>query len=331
MRHLRRTIVAIAGVTVALAFARVAVTSGAVADEPVSNNAEPDQRNLEIGAWGNALAADSTSAVALAQLAGLHLQRGRETGSDSDMLRAEQYARRSLANRVNRNGKTYVTLATALVASHRFAEAEEVAEQAVAYDPAVPEYRALLAEVKLELADYEGARPLFDSLAPFAARLSIAARLSRWAEINGETGKAYLLMRKATERAAARPDLPQEQVAWFHFRLGDMEMRRGRLRRAEAEFRKGLERHPSDYRILAAMSRLALVNGKPHEAIEFGELALATKVEPRTLWVLAEAYLAIGDTVRAAESVNAMDFTGSAQAQYAADTDRARVTSGGYQ
>ena len=318
MRGSRRTIVAIAGVAVTLAFAGVAATSGDTAVEVPVSGSGVEQRNLEIEAWKNALSVDPSSAVALTQLASLHLQRSRETGSESDVEVASEYARRSLANRVSRNGRAYATLATALVAQHRFAEAENVVEQAVGYDPGVPEYKALLGEVRLELADYEGARPLFDSLAPYGNRLSIAPRLSRWAEMNGETERAYMIMNKATRHAAGRRDLPREQVAWFHYRLGDMEMRRGRLRRANAEFQRGLELNPSDYRILSAMSRLALLKGKPREAIEAGEIALSHKVEPKTLWVLAEAYLADGDTVRAAESVSAMHLTAGAQARYAA-------------
>ena len=307
MRIRRRTVVAVAGVAVALAFARVAATSGAALPPPPVSTAEAEQRNLEIEAWGNALAVDPQGAIVLAQLAGLHMQRGRETGSESDVLRAEEYARRSLASRVGRNGKSYVTLASALVAQHRFAEAEEIAEKAVSYDPTVPEYKALLAEVRLELADYDGARPLFDSLARYAGILSIAPRLSRWAEMNGDLEKATLIMTKATERARTRRDLPREQVAWFHYRLGELEMRRGRFRRAGVQFRDGLKVNPGDYRILGAMARLALLKGDPADAVELGEAAMMQKPEPRTLWTLAESYLAMSDTVRALESVSAMD------------------------
>ena len=77
---------------------------------------------------------------------------------------------------------------------------------------------------------------------------------------------------------------------------------------------------------------MSLLNGKPREAIEFGETALALKVEPKTLWVLAEAYLAIGDTVRARESMAAMDASAMGQALYAAMNENSRAArSGGLQ
>ena len=65
---------------------------------------ERDLRDVQIRVWQQALAADSGSAVAMANLAALHNQRAREGGSWDDYLKAEQYARHSLAIRTNRNG-----------------------------------------------------------------------------------------------------------------------------------------------------------------------------------------------------------------------------------
>lgn len=266
------------------------------------------QRELQISAWSNALSADSQSAVALAQLAGLHLQRARESGSDGDYQKAEGYARRSLALRVNRNGKTYLTLATALVASHRFREAEQVAREAVELEPDVPEYAAALAEIRMELGDYAGARILFDSLSRFESRLSIAPRLSRWAELEGRTETAYRILRRATASAADRRDLPREQAVWFHYRLGDFEARHGRLYRARKEFEKGLAVAPDDHRMLTAIARLALLQGRPQRAIEHAERALSVRMDPATLAIVAEAHLALGDTIAAEEHISAMEL-----------------------
>lgn len=267
-----------------------------------------EQRELQISAWTNALAADSLSAVALAQLAGLHLQRARESGSDGDYQMAEGYARRSLALRVNRNGKTYLTLATALVASHRFAEAEQVAREAVEQEPDVPEYAAALAEIRMELGDYAGARILFDSLYRFQSKLSIAPRLSRWAELDGRPEAAYRILRKAASSAADRRDLPREQVAWFHYRLGDFETRHGRLYRARKEYETGLTVAPDDHRILTALAKLALMEDRPRRAIEYAERALSTRVDPATLAIMAESHVALGDTAAAEENISALEM-----------------------
>ncbi|HEY3113457.1 MAG TPA: tetratricopeptide repeat protein [Gemmatimonadaceae bacterium] len=266
------------------------------------------QHNLEISAWGRALALDPASAISLGMLAALHLQRARETGIDADYRRSEEYARRSLVLRVNRNARTYVTLASALMAEHRFVEADSVAELAVLYDPGVPQYRALLSEVRLELGDYARARESFDSLSRFHSTLSIAPRLARWAELNGRTSEAFRILRSAAAVADTRPDIPTEQIAWFHYRLGDLELRNGRFRRAREEFERGLDVEPADYRILSALTKLSLLEDDPDQAIAYGERAIAIRLDPATLGTLGEAFLAKGDTSAAQENFRTMEI-----------------------
>lgn len=264
--------------------------------------------DLQIAAYRNALNVDPESAIALAQLGGLYLQRARETGEDGDYQRAEDFARRSLDLRVNRNAKTFVTLTTALMAQHEFAEAETVARLAVEYDPTVPQYRALLAEVQMELGNYGAARESFRALAANRANLSIASRLVRWYELNGRTDEAFRVMRRTTTAADSRKDIPNEQTAWFHYRLGDMEMRNGRFRRARKEFNRGLEIEPADYRILGGLAKLSLLEGKPDRAIAFAQRGIALKLEPSTLGILGEAFLLKGDTALAAENLATMEI-----------------------
>jgi tetratricopeptide (TPR) repeat protein len=274
----------------------------------ISAPRELKRHDLEISAWSHALAVDPASAISLGMLAALHLQRARETGNDADFLRAEEYARRSLALRVNRNARTYVTLASALMAEHRFTEAESVAKSAVAYDPGVPGYVALLAEVRLEVGDYAGARESFDSLSRFRSTLSIAPRLARWAELNGHTSAAFSILRSAVAVADTRLDIPTEQIAWFHFRLGDLELRNGRFNRARREFERGLDVEPADYRILGGLARLSLLQDDPDRAIAYGERAIAVKLDPATLGILGDAFLAKGDSAAAHETFRTMEI-----------------------
>ncbi|HEX2722370.1 MAG TPA: hypothetical protein VHM24_05590, partial [Gemmatimonadaceae bacterium] len=119
---------------------------------------EVAHRDVQISVWQKALAADSGSAIALGQLAGLHMQRARETGDESSYAKAEGYARRSVSLRTSRNGAAFVTLASSLLAQHEFVAADSIAEALVALEPDIPQYQALRGEIKLELGDYEAAR-----------------------------------------------------------------------------------------------------------------------------------------------------------------------------
>ena len=282
----------------------------------VANSAtmsELSQRDTQIRVWKTALAQDPKSAISLGQLAALYLQRARETGEDQNYVTAEEYARRSLALRVNRNGPTFVTLAAALVAQHKFSEAEQVAKDLAAFDPSIPQYRAQLGEIEMELGHYDAARHAFDSLYSVRTHLSIAPRLARWAELNGETAYARKLLSDALADAKTQRDLPKEQVAWFHLRLGDIEMRNGRMRGARELFEQGLAIEPNDYRLLDAMSHLEAVEGNPKKAIEYGERGIAIKLDPATLGTIGDAYAATGDQAQAEEYYKTMEVAVAGQ------------------
>src|ERR1051325_201341 len=152
----------------------LALTAGGLptAASPASRGApardESRIRELNIGFFERRLARDPSSAYDLAQLAALHLQRGRERGDPGDVIRAEQLARTSLASRALRNTKGYTTLVSTLLTEHRFTEARVAAERLLALDSTSVPSRATLAEIEMELGDYGAARTLFGAL--FAPR-----------------------------------------------------------------------------------------------------------------------------------------------------------------
>lgn len=275
--------------------------SSFVAPVSASTGSDIDLRNQEIAFFEKRASEDPFSAGDQAELAGRFLQRARETGSYEDVLRAEEAARNSLALRTPHNGRTYGILAASLLEQHRFTEALEAARQLVEYEPENPSYRALLAEVQLELGDYDAARSTFGSLESASMNLDVAPRLARWAEISGRTGEARSLLYAAREQVAGRRDLPREQVAWFHLRVGDLELRNGRLKQAEQALRKGLEISPGDYRLLAAMARLEAARENWARSIEYAEQAVATVLDPAMLALMSDVYAASGDADRAAE------------------------------
>lgn len=271
------------------------------------------QRDIQIRTWKKALAMDSQSAMALGQLAALYMQRARETGDDHNYVIAEDYARRSVKLRVNRNGPSFVTLAGALLAQHRFVEADSIVTQLVKDGAGVPEYTSMSAEIKLELGQYDAARTVFDSLHVQRSHLSIAPRVARWMELNGNSAGARKVLYDALTEAKKRRDLPIEQLAWFELRVGDIEMRNGRMNGARTALEDGLKVSPNDYRLLAAMSKLEAVEGNPKKAIEFGERAMAIKLDPATLGTIGDAYAATGDTAQAAEYFRTMEVAVAGQ------------------
>jgi tetratricopeptide (TPR) repeat protein len=270
---------------------------------------ETEVLEMDIGFFQARVARDSLSARDFAELSRLFLQRARAGGGDGDLRRAEMHARRSLGLRAGRNQEAFQVLASSLMGQHRFAEARSVAERLVALDPAYRPARAMLGEIQLELGDYGEARRTFGMLFTSRGDLAVAPRYARWEELRGRPDQARLLLRKAREEASRRHGMPVAHIAWFHWRLGDLLLRQGRLREAETELEAGLAKAPDDHRLLDALARAAAARGRWSEAIDYGERAIARTVDPATLGLLYQVYSAAGDRAKAEEYYRAMSIS----------------------
>ncbi len=258
--------------------------------------------------------ADARGASDRANLAGMYLQRSRETGEYGDVLKAEEMARASLAIRGRGNDKAFRQLAASLLAQHRFGEAMVIARELVRIWPEDPAHRALLGELQMEVGDYVAAEVTFGTIGQHADNLAVAPRLARWAELHGRPDEARAIFAGALRQALYRTDFTGEQVAWYYLRLGDVELRAGQVNAAESAFRSGLVIAPGDYRLLSAMARLELSRGRYAKAAELGEEATATVLDPATLGTVSEAYALQGDRERADEYAGAMKVAVQGQA-----------------
>ena len=261
-------------------------------------------RNADIRFFEARAGRDPLSAADRAQVAGLYLQRARDTGDMDDYGRAQVWAESSLAIRRDRNGKAQLVLASSLLARHRFPEALAAAGDLVSRDPNEPAYVGLLGELELEMGDYEEARRVFQSLDPWRANLAVAPRLARWAEIEGYPDVARRLLNEALARATEQSDLPAEQHAWFALRVGDFELRQGRFPAARAALERGLAVAPRDGRLHAAMARLEAASQRWKRARRYAREAVRLAADPATLSLLGDVEAALGHRA-AAESAYA--------------------------
>lgn len=241
---------------------------------------------------------DPRAATDRAALASLYLQRSREGGGFDDYRRAEEMARQSLAIRVQQNSRAGRMLAASLLAQHRFVEAHQVAQELVRLWPEEAAHVALLAELQMELGDYESARATLESLVRARDQLSVIPRLARLAELTGQPEEERRLLQLATERAAFRSDLPREQVAWFYLRLAENGLKTGRLEEAESAIRAGLRAEPGDFRLVSAMARLEAGRRQWRRAVAYGAM-VGEAADLRTLALIGDAYAQLGDQAAA--------------------------------
>ncbi len=256
---------------------------------------------------------DPGSALDRAALAGLLFARSRNTGSASDLAKAEKLARQSIALRVERNGQTYELLASVLMARHAFREARVIAAQADSTEPDTPSHLALLGEIELELGAYDDAAAHFKAIHFDGQQFTIGARLARWYELTGHIDIARQFLVQAIHRVSRRDDLPREQVAWFHYRLGELELRAGQFNAADSAFQGALVVHEDDARALGGLARVALARGAWRRAVDLGERATAIQLDAGTLGTVSAAYSALGDSAQAASFGNAMTVSAREQ------------------
>ncbi|MGQ0713061.1 MAG: tetratricopeptide repeat protein [Gemmatimonadaceae bacterium] len=268
---------------------------------------ELELHDREIAFFERRAAEDPYSAGDQAELARRFLQRARRTGSFHDVLRAESAARRSLELRSQHNTSTYELLAASLLEQHRFVEARDAAVQLVSGEPGNVAFRAVLAETHLELGEYDAARAMFVRLERHRGHLDVAPRLARWQELTGRTDEARRLLIAARDEALGRAELALEQVAWFHLRVGDLELRNGRIEEAHHAFVAGLVLVPDDYRLLSAMARLEAARCKWTAAIDYAGAATAKVLDPATLAFTSVVYAAMNDSARSAEYATAAE------------------------
>jgi tetratricopeptide (TPR) repeat protein len=258
-------------------------------------------RNQQVAFYADRVRRDPASWLDWAQLGGLYLQRSRETGDHDDLHRAEEAARRSLALDSTRNGRSFVTLANALLGQHRFAAARDVARELVDGACREPAYVALLAEIEMELGDYDAARARFTELDSLPEQLGSLPRRARWLELQGKITEARFLLQRAVDLALERRhEIPPEQLSWFYLRRGDFEFRAGDVGAAERAYREGAKIRPGDSRLLVALGRLAANRGRWRDALECAQAAAAGVADLPALMLLRDAHAAVGDTARAA-------------------------------
>jgi tetratricopeptide (TPR) repeat protein len=271
--------------------------------------AAPDEaqiRDLDIAFFTKRANEDPWGAADRARLGALYLQRARETGNFNDYRRAESLAVNALRLREAHNDETFTILASARLAQHDFTGALAAARALVVRNPDEPQDQALLGEVLLELGHYAEADSIFRSLESRTDRLSVVSRLMRWYELTGRISQAKQVARYALRRATEEGTTTREQLAWFHLRLGELELKSGEAERAESLFVAGLGAFPRDYRLLGALSRAAAMRGDWQSAIDAGNRAIAIQLDPATLGVLSDAYAALGDSAQSRSYQRAM-------------------------
>ena len=112
----------------------------------------------------------------------------------------------------------------------------------MAYDPRAGR---LLADVQIELGDYDAAERALAASPPRAEDPNFYALRARLEAINGKPEAALRFLRQAQSLAVGRADMPAETVAWYHVTVGHALIDSGRLDEGEQACREALKVFPA--------------------------------------------------------------------------------------
>jgi tetratricopeptide (TPR) repeat protein len=266
---------------------------------------DPHQNQKTIEFWERRAKKDPRGAIARSNLAGAYMARQRETGLIEDAVLAERAARASLEIRPSSNVAALSKLATALLTQHRFPEALEVADRALALDP---EAQRLRADILLELGDYQAARKALMLIPPRDQDLNLMALRSRFAELDGKMARSIELLEDASRIADSLPDMPAESVAWYHTMVGHRLIDTGMLDQGVQACKDALVIFPRDYRAMTGLAEAATARHDWQDAVAWGRRAIETSPQnPEAFRILGDAYAELGRTGEAEQQYQLLE------------------------
>ena len=280
--------------------------------------AELKQADLRIKFWQAEVARDPDNNASYDRLASAYAQKARETGDISYFQLAEGALQASLKLESTHEdaAPAFTQLATVHLAEHRFLEAGEDAEKAIALLPTDLAAYPYAGDAQLELGNYEASQKFYEHIAKpedgfehpgieFLAA-SHGAGLD-W--IRGDTSRATDDLERAIV-LGQKMHIPAENLAWTEFMLGEQFFMMGDLAAAEDNESKSLRDFPRYHRALAAMGQIRAAQGRFAEAINFYKEAVAIIPLPLYLTALGDVYAVSGDKVNAEKQYATVEFIG---------------------
>lgn len=245
-----------------------------------------------------AVVRDDPSAGAYADLAGAHLQHGREAGDGEALGRARRAADQALELDPQHAGA--LTEAGAIAAiGHRFPEAQRLATRARAAAPDTYRSYGVLVDALVEQGRLDEAEDALQEWIDLQPTSSGYARASYLRELRGNVRAALTAMELAAGSAAGGP---AEQVATLQGLVGNLELLRGDLPGAMRAYRTALAAFPT---LASAQIGLAKIDAAEGDlAAAERRLAALVKSSPGvdSALLLAEVRLARGREAEAEEA-----------------------------
>ncbi|HXG84755.1 MAG TPA: tetratricopeptide repeat protein [Pyrinomonadaceae bacterium] len=245
----------------------------------------------------NKIKGDPEDFSATGKLAGLYLQKLRETGNTQYLELATRAVRASLASVPEaRNPGGLAALALAEFASHEFASAKEHAVRLIELEPRKSYPQGILGDALVELGEYDQAEIAYKKIVALDGGISHGSetRFARLAQLRGDNAGAQKHFATALTLALNQTAPPRETVAWLRWQLGETAFSVGDYETAEKHYRDSLVTFPDYYRSIASLGRIRAARNDLPGAIENYEKVTRILPDPSYIAALGDLYKLAG-------------------------------------
>lgn len=252
-------------------------------------------------------------------LGAAYLQKGRETGDADYYERAKNALAKSL-DLESSDPAAYsamMHMAVASMSEHRFVEALEWAERAIALGSGDPSPWAIAGDALADMGQYAEARQAYSNLQnPLASeeeQLGLSferdTRISSLELVSGHAPDALKLMRAAVH-SAIELHMSPENIAWAEYQLGEELFQTGDYAAAEKADRASLDEYRSYYRALGGLAKARAAQGDLEGAAGYYERAIAVVPFPEYAAALGDVYAKLGRGADAQKQYELVEFIG---------------------
>ncbi|QKJ63946.1 tetratricopeptide repeat protein [Flavobacterium sp. M31R6] len=208
----------------------------------IKDNKSIDFANREINFWQTKIDAAPNQKMYLGMLASNYGTLFQYTGNIKDLYKSEelltQYNEAYKYSRVS----TIRSLARNYISQHRFKEALNLANKALAIGEARKETQKLLFDVQMEVGNYPEALKNLNAIRDMND-YDYLIRLAKWNDHKGDLKTAITFMEKARDIAIADDD--KTLKIWSYSNLGDFYGHAGRIQESYDSYLKTLEIDPN--------------------------------------------------------------------------------------
>jgi tetratricopeptide (TPR) repeat protein len=265
-----------------------------------------------IAFWKNRFGHDPHDFISLTYLAQSHIRKGRETGDVSEYQKAEAILRDALKLDPGYE-PTLAYLSAALFVQHNFSGALELANGVYKTDPRALQALATIGDANLELGNYEEAQTAYEKLNAQNSSPAVYTRLARLTWLHGKPIDALNIMQQAINQSDEL-DLSGENLAWYHFQLGELYFNTGQLKQADKQYIAALGAFDNYYLALAGYGKVLAAQGNYTQAISSYEKAVAIIPQPDLLAALGDLYTVTNQPDKAKHEYDTVEFIGKLQA-----------------